>query len=62
MPALRHPLVATSLPELFLQGNLPPADTHRQMNTATGQATDKCTGYINHQSPADHDGSTDSRQ
>jgi len=49
MPILWHPLVATSFPNLFLQGNTvtaaanrlletPPTDIHHQKHTA-----DKCT-------------------
>jgi hypothetical protein len=51
--ALRYPLVATLLPELFLRGNptpqlqksvlgTPPTDTKRQKDT-TEKAADKCT-------------------
>jgi hypothetical protein len=49
MPALRHTLVATSLPKLFLQG----------------VPTLQCKwwpGYINHHSPVDHEMSRDKRQ
>jgi len=69
MPALRQPVVATSLPKLFLQGNhkqwlqkTSPTDPRRQKNTAH-KTPEKYTdsNMVNYHNSANYDGSTECR-